>query len=133
MTNHRKTLSAILGATLLLGLAGTAIGQSASLISQALAAGEIGEQVNGYIGFRGTPSGALRDEVDAINIKRRAIYTALAEQRGKSPDVVAATAGCETLEKRVLAGRVYKLNDGIWRVKGAGPIALPPYCVPSDG
>jgi uncharacterized protein len=80
-------------------------------------------------GFKGTPSGALRAEVDAINIKRRAAYTGLAAQRGVTVKDVAATVGCETLEKRVAQGRAYLLPDGVWRTRGATAIELPGYCV----
>ena len=41
---------------------------------------------------------------------------------------VAAAIGCETLTTRVTTGRAYQLPDGVWRVKGAAPIALPSYC-----
>jgi uncharacterized protein YdbL (DUF1318 family) len=128
-----ETLSALAAGTLLIGGVGVALAQnSMALISQALAAGEIGEQSNGYMGFRESPSAALRAEVDALNIKRRAAYQALAEQKGKSLDVVAATGGCETLQKRVMPGRAYKLNDGVWRVRGAAPIPVPSYCGKDD-
>ena len=80
------------------------------------------------MGFRDTPNEALRAEVDAINIKRRAAYTQLAGQRGVTVKDVGATVGCETLKIRVTAGRSYLLPDGIWRVKSDAPIALPAYC-----
>lgn len=99
-----------------------------SLVSAAMAEGRVGEQADGYLGFRGSPADGLRAEVDAINIKRRAAYTHLASQRGVTVKDVAATVGCETLKSRVANGRPYLLPDGVWRVKGAEPIALPAYC-----
>lgn len=119
------------GSALLMGaalaLAAPLLAQS-SLLSTALANGAVGEQADGYLGFRDTPSEALRAEIDAINIKRRAVYTQLAGQRGVTVKDVGATVGCETLKSRVGVGRTYLLPDGVWRVKGAEPIALPPYC-----
>ncbi len=97
-------------------------------VSSALADGRVGEQADGYLGFRGSPSDALRDDVDAINIKRRAAYTELAMQRGVTVKDVAATVGCETLKSRVPQGRAYLLPDGVWRTKGPDPIQLPAYC-----
>lgn len=97
-------------------------------VSAALADGRVGEQADGYLGFREPPADSLRAEVDAINIKRRAAYTQLATQRGVTVKDVAATVGCETLKSRVSDGRAYLLPDGIWRVKGADPIILPLYC-----
>lgn len=99
-----------------------------SQVSAAMAEGRVGEQADGYLGFRNSPADSLRAEVDAINIKRRAAYTQLATQRGVTVKDVAATVGCETLKTRVAEGRAYLLPDGIWRVKGADPIVLPPYC-----
>jgi uncharacterized protein len=126
MTRKVKILAA-LGTVMLLG-AGVAYAQSGGLVSAALADGSVGEQADGYLGFRTTPSSALRAEVDAINIKRRAKYTELAAQRGVTVKDVAATVGCETLASRVSQGRAYQLPDGVWRVKGAGAIDLPGYC-----
>ncbi len=131
-TRFKRTALTLSAALLAVG-AGIAVAQSPSLLSQALASGEVGEQVNGLLGFRGTPSSELRDQVDALNIKRRAAYQALAEEKGKSFDVVAATAGCETLATRVMPGRAYKLPDGIWRIRTAAPITLPAYCGKDSG
>ena len=128
MTLSRKTLVLASAAALVIGAAGVAYAQNSGAVSAALASGAVGEQADGYLGFRTAPSGALRDEVDAINIKRREAYTNLATQRGVTVKDVAATVGCETLEKRVATGRSYLLPDGVWRTKGADPIALPAYC-----
>jgi uncharacterized protein len=130
MTDHRnRLLTALTAGALVLGLAGVAYAQAAgSLVSAALAEGAVGEQADGYLGIKGTASGPLRDEVDAINIKRRAAYTQLAAQRGVTVKDVAATVGCQTLATRVAAGRSYQLPDGVWRVKNTAPITLPAYC-----
>lgn len=128
MKTERKTIAMILGAVLALGAAGVAVAQSGGMVSAALAEGTVGEQADGYMGFRTAPSSALRAEVDAINIKRRAAYTQLAAQRGVTIKDVAATIGCETLATRVQTGRAYLLLDGVWRVKTAAPITLPGYC-----
>ena len=128
MKYERKNLIAALASSaLVVGMGGIALAQ-ASGISAALADGTVGEKADGYMDFRGTPSSALRAEVDAINIKRRAAYTQLAAQRGVTVRDVAAAIGCETLTSRVAQGRAYQLPDGVWRVKGATPIALPSYC-----
>lgn len=128
MTHSRKTLALAGAAVLVVGAAGIAYAQSAGAVSAALSSGEVGEQADGYLGFRSTPSGELRDEVDAINIKRRDAYTKLATQRGVTVRDVAVTVGCETLQKRVAIGRSYLLTDGEWRTKGEDPIVLPAYC-----
>lgn len=124
-TFRKKGMALLIGAAL---SAGAPLAAQSNMVSAALAEGRVGEQADGYLGFRDNPSEALRAEVDAINIKRRAAYTQLAGQRGVTVKDVGATVGCETLKSRVSTGRTYLLPDGIWRVKGAEPIALPPYC-----
>ena len=128
---NRAAFSFLVGVAGFAGIAlmssGVALAQSAGL-SAALASGKVGEQADGYLGFPEEPAAALRDEVDALNIKRRAAYTQLAAQRGVTVKDVAASVGCETLKGRVQQGRLYRLPDGVWRVKGAVPIALPAYC-----
>ena len=128
MTKKTKIIAGIAAGTLLLAGAGLAIAQSAGLVSEALAEGSVGEQADGYLGIRGSASGELHAEVDAINIKRRAAYTQRAAQKGATVKEVAAAVGCETLATRVASGRAYLLPDGVWRVKGTAPISLPAYC-----
>jgi uncharacterized protein len=127
MTKKAKILAG-LGMVAVVAAAGIAIAQTTSLIPAALAEGVVGEQADGYMGIRGTASGALKAEVDALNIKRRAAYTSLAEQRGVTIKDVAVATGCETLAKRVAPGRAYMLADGVWRVRGTAPITVPNYC-----
>jgi uncharacterized protein len=127
MTTKAKILAG-LGMAAFAVAAGIAVAQTTSLIPAALSEGLVGEQADGYLGARGTISGALKAEVDALNIKRRAAYTSLAEQRGVTIKDVAVATGCETLTKRVATGRAYLLPDGVWRVKSAAPIELPGYC-----
>ncbi len=100
-----------------------------SAVAIAINAGTIGEQADGYLGLRGSVSAGLTAQVEAINIKRRAGYTQLAEQRGVTVKDVAAAVGCQTLANRVGPGEAYQLRDGVWRVRnGNAPIDLPDYC-----
>lgn len=127
MTRKTKIIAAAAAIGFALGGAAIAYAQGAG-VSAALSAGAVGEQADGYLGVRGSTSQGVRDEVDAINIKRRAAYTQLAQQRGVTIKEVAAAIGCETLAGRVGPGRAYLLPDGVWRVKEASAIALPAYC-----
>ncbi len=113
---------------LLLTLGTAALAQDAALTA-AIDSGQVGEQADGYLGVRGAVGAAIKAQVEAINIKRRAVYTDLAAQRGVTVKDVAAATGCQTLKTRVGPGRAYQLRDGVWRVReGSGPIALPDYC-----
>jgi uncharacterized protein len=130
MTNRMKIFGAVVGLAIV-GATGLAIAQTAaqSPLSAAMSDGSVGEQADGYLGFRATPSSTVRAEVDAINIKRRAAYTQIAQQRSVTPKEVAAAVGCETLAKRVAVGRAYLLVDGVWRIRKEGEtIKLPEYC-----
>jgi uncharacterized protein len=129
---HRSKLIAAAAVAAIVAVAGAvtvARAQQSTLIAAAIDAGTVGEQADGYLGVRGIVTTALRAEVEAINIKRRAGYTTLAGQRGVTVKDVAATVGCRTLANRVGIGEAYMLPDGLWRVrKGDIPIDLPDYC-----
>lgn len=110
------------------GLGGYALAQSGA-VSAALAAGTVGEQADGYLGIRGSVSGDVKAEVEAINIKRRDAYTDLAAKRGVSVAAAAAATGCKTLSTRVGPGQAYRLLDGSWKVRSGGaPVELPGNC-----
>jgi uncharacterized protein YdbL (DUF1318 family) len=104
-----------------------AVAQSGAVV-EAMAAGSVGEQSDGYLGVAGSVSPGVKAEVDSINIKRRAAYTDLASKRGVTVADVAAATGCQTLAGRVKTGQIYKIGAGGWQTKGAGAIALPDYC-----
>ena len=96
--------------------------------AQLRASGQAGEQADGYLGIVGSPSGALRAQVDSVNIKRRAYYTDLAAKRGAKIEEVAATTACELFRTKVAVGQYYRGTDGVWRKREAEPIPLPAYC-----
>jgi uncharacterized protein YdbL (DUF1318 family) len=105
-----------------------AFAQSSPLVASARASGVVGERFDGYLGYAATPSRALRSQVDAINIRRRALYIALARRRSVSPQEVGIAAACQ-LFRRVVVGEPYMLNDGVWRRRGPGqPAPKPDYC-----
>ncbi|MDX3911000.1 MAG: YdbL family protein [Sphingobium sp.] len=127
----RKILLLAAGAAIALttGLALTSPARAQSgAVAQAIAAGTVGEQSDGYLGVSGSVSADVRAEVESINIKRRAAYTDLAGKRGVTVADVAAATGCQTLANRVKTGQAYRIGTGAWQTKGAGAIALPSYC-----
>ena len=127
----RKMFMIATGAALALAtgfvMTGPARAQTGAVVA-AMSAGTVGEQADGYLGIAGTVGADVRSEVESINIKRRAAYTQLAGQRGVTVQDVAAATGCQTLSSRVKPGQVYRIGAGAWQTKGAGAIALPPYC-----
>ncbi|WP_395645039.1 YdbL family protein [Terricaulis sp.] len=126
-----KTLLAalVLAAALLL------VAQSASaqpnVVAEARAAGAVGEQADGYLGFPSNNgvSADLRARVDQINIQRRALYTRRAQERGVSANEMAAAVACEVFENRIAVGERYRGEDGQWRRhSAAGDIVKPSFC-----
>jgi uncharacterized protein YdbL (DUF1318 family) len=104
-----------------------AAGQSAA-IANALAAGQLGERFDGYMGLVTTPSPEVRRQVAAINLRRRNLYIQLASRRNVSSDVVGLATACQ-LFSTLPVGQVYMLRDGIWRRRAAGqPAPVPDYC-----
>lgn len=125
---RKMTIITLLASALALSatMSGVVRAQTAE-VSAAKAAGLVGEQADGYLGFKGVPGGELKAAVDTINIKRRDAYTQTAAARGVTVKEAAAAVGCQTLASRVSDGQIYRLPDGVWRVK-AGPVPLPAYC-----
>lgn len=112
-----------------LSVAAPAVGQDPAVIIEARRAGLIGERYDGYLGFvTNNPNAELRRQVNAINIRRRALYSQLAARRGVSPEEVGITTGCSLL-KRLNVGEYYVLGQGGWRRLAAGQSAAPSYCV----
>ena len=116
---------AILGFALAL-LAGPAAAQDAVLAARA--SGIVGERYDGYLGVAGALTPALRKQVSAINIKRRALFSDLASRRGVTSGDVGVAAACALLA-RVAVGEVYQLNEGQWRRRSPSEAApRPHYC-----
>ena len=124
----RLILAAAIGVVALVGGTGVAYALQPDAAASLRASGQAGEQADGYLGIVGSPSGALRAQVDAVNIKRRAYYTELAAKRGAKIEEVAATTACELFRTKVAQGQYYRLPDGVWRQRDSAPIPLPGYC-----
>ena len=120
-----KRAKMILGLALLFG-GGAVLAQTPG-VSGAIAAAQVGERADGYLGVRTAVTPAVRGEVEQINIKRRALYTQLAQQRGVAVEAIAAATACQAM-KRVGVGQAYNLG-GDWMVRGAGdPAPQPTNC-----
>ena len=102
--------------------------QESASIMEARRSGQIGERFDGYLGFVTSPSESLRRQVNAINIRRRSLYSSLARQKGVSTQEVGITATC-TLFSRIPVGGYYLTSDRGWLRRGVGQAApRPAYC-----
>lgn len=96
--------------TIFIGLmvAGALIATSAMAIDnngpvdQAMAAGIIGEQADGYLGFVRPPTAAQADlqrRINEINIRRRGVFNDTAKETGETEDRVALLSALRQITK----------------------------------
>jgi uncharacterized protein YdbL (DUF1318 family) len=94
----------------------------------ARAAGEVGEQPDGYLGVVGSGSASLRALVSNINIQRKSAYTQKAQASGATVEQLAFTSGCNLIAQ-TKPGEKYRAPDGSWETRGAGAPQRDPRCV----
>lgn len=130
MSSKKLIMAAALATAMVGGSVGVAhamLQDSAS--AQLRATGKVGEQADGYLGIVADPTPDLRSKVNALNIKRRAFYTEVAQKRNAKIEEVGATMACDIFRDGVLPGQYYRLGDGVWRQREAGQsVQRPPYC-----
>ncbi len=113
-----------------LALTGAVVAQAQSrdpAYAAARASGQIGEKMDGYLGYIGTPSAALRAVVEDLNIKRRAVYSDRAKAANATVEEFAFTAGCLAIS-RTTAGEKYQTPGGGWATRTAAPPERDPRC-----
>ena len=94
----------------------------------ARAAGEVGEQPDGYLGVVGSGSASLRALVSNINIQRKAAYTQKAQASGATVEQLAFTSGCNLIAQ-TKPGEKYRAPDGGWKTRTAAAPERDPRCV----
>ncbi|PJA32275.1 MAG: DUF1318 domain-containing protein [Zetaproteobacteria bacterium CG_4_9_14_3_um_filter_53_7] len=82
-------------------------------LQQAKAAGQIGEQPNGYLGIVGSAPGDVQALVSSINNQRRAAYQNIAQSNGTSLQAVEVLAGRKAIEKTP-SGQYIQSPSGQW-------------------
>ncbi|WP_029623594.1 YdbL family protein [Sphingomonas sp. PAMC 26617] len=110
-------MAAMLAAAVLLGTAGVALAQDDW--KAARAAGQIGEQPDGYLGVVGASTPALSALVAHVNIQRKAVYTREAAANNATVEDFAFTSGCNLIAK-TSPGDKYRAPGGAWKTRGAG-------------
>ncbi len=93
----------------------------------ARAAGQVGEQVDGYLGFPASPSADVRRTADDVNIKRRAIYAERAGVNHSTVEEYAFTTGCRLIMK-TKTGEKYQGPDGAWHTRTAAAPMRDSHC-----
>ena len=110
----------IFAAAALLLLATPAFADLASdkaAVDAAKAAGTVGEQADGYLGFvKGSADSATTAAVTAINAARADVYSQTAAKSGVSRDAAGQATGAQLIGK-LPAGEFYKPLGGNWTKK----------------
>ena len=112
---------AIGAAALALIAAGTAYAmQRDPAYAAARSAGQVGEKMDGYLGFVGAAPASLRALVDDLNIKRKAVYAEKAQSQHATVEEYAFTSGCLLIGQTV-PGEKYQGPDGSWLTRTSAP------------
>ena len=82
-------------------------------LHQAKAAGQIGEQPNGYLGVVGNAPPDVQALVSNINQQRRAAYQNIAQKNGTSLQAVEVLAGKQAIDKTP-PGQYIRTPSGQW-------------------
>ena len=115
-----RKLFVVAAAVAALGVAaaGAAFAQTAqqkAMIDAAKAQGTVGEQADGYLGFRQPSSDpALTQAVTVTNSARREAYANTARTAGTTTDVAAARAFETIVLPRISSGHWYRNAQGQW-------------------
>jgi uncharacterized protein YdbL (DUF1318 family) len=123
-----KMVLMMAGALALTGVSAAAWAQRDPAYAAARAAGQVGEQPDGYLGVVGGGSADLRALVNAINIQRKSAYTQKAQASGATVEQLAFTSGCNLIAQ-TSAGEKYRTPDGAWATRGGGAPTRDPRCV----
>ena len=117
----------------LAALAVPALGQARDPAYEAArASGQVGEQVDGYLGFPSSPTAEVHRVADAVNITRRKIYTQRALTQHSTVEEYAFTTACRLILKTA-PGEKYQAPDGTWHTRTAGEApSRDPKCVAAD-
>ena len=86
----------------------------------ARSSGQIGEKMDGYLGYVGSPAPTLRAVVEDINIKRKAVYAEKARANNATVEEYALTSGCLAIA-RTTPGEKYQAPDGSWQTRSSAP------------
>lgn len=128
MKNMRKViLAGTAGVLALSALTAPASAQRDPAYAAARSSGQIGEQVDGYLGIVGSATPALQRLVDDINIKRRAVYARKAQANSATLEEYALTAGCQAI-MRTVPGEKYQAPDRTWQTRTNAPPLRDPRC-----
>jgi len=94
------------------------ISTAKATVDSAIARGEIGEQIDGYLGVvdGASPSASVINAMSEINIARKSVYTEAASNSGQPASVFAQLTGEKQIKKSA-PGTYVKDATGVWKKK----------------
>jgi len=116
---HRRTfILSVVGAAVLASAAQADVAQSKALVDAAKAAGTVGEQADGFLGFV-KPAGdaALKAAVDEINAGRAQLYREAAARNNVTPAAAGGSAFQTVITSKLRPGDYYRPEGGAWTRK----------------
>jgi uncharacterized protein YdbL (DUF1318 family) len=118
MSNFKKIFAAV--AVVMLALSSPvafAQGGDKAVVEAAKAAGTVGEQADGYLGFvSGSADAATTAAVNDINNGRRSVYAQTAAKSGVTPEAAGQATGAQLIG-RTPVGQFVKPLDSGWSRK----------------
>jgi len=115
-----KHILGVLAGTAAVAVAAAAIAQSdaKARVDSAKAAGVVGEQADGFLGFvTASADPALKAAVAEINAGRAELYRKAAEKNGVSPAAAGAAAFETVVQAKLKPGEYYRPAGGGWMRK----------------
>lgn len=114
MRHHLSLAAAVLAALAVAPAAAIAM-DAKSAVDAAKAAGVVGEQADGFLGFvKPTADTALKAAVQEINSGRAALYREAAAKNGVSVEAAGASAFNTVVQAKLKPGDFYKPAGGGW-------------------
>jgi len=110
----KNSVEMLIAAVLLGATATSAVAQRDPAYQSARESGLVGEKSDGYLGFVGTPSPAIKALVEDINIKRKDAYSKEALANNATVAEMALRNGCRLIGERTVAGEKYQSPTGQW-------------------
>jgi len=129
MATYRTMTKALLGGLVLAGLAlsAPALAQRDPAYQAARASGQVGEQVDGFLGVVGSQPTSVQNLVNDLNNRRRENYAQKAQEQRVTLQDYGYAQGC-ILIARTEPGEKYQAPDGSWQTRGAGAPTRLPQC-----
>uniref|UniRef100_UPI0035CC1E90 YdbL family protein n=1 Tax=uncultured Sphingomonas sp. TaxID=158754 RepID=UPI0035CC1E90 len=114
----KRSFATLVTAFALVTASSAAFAQRDPAYQAARAAGQVGEQPDGYLGVVGAGNASVHALVNNINIQRKAAYTRQSASSGATVEQFAFTSGCNLILQSA-PGEKYKGPDGSWKTRSA--------------